>query len=373
MYKHNTDVYRCIEEKIQTSMRKGYELQRVNSTDGKRKTTTDEKFTQALGDIDEMKTKIILNLELFSDVFIRRVRNVRGVLRYEVLDTREVTIITDSDLKPIRYTYRRKSPGTLRMESYLAEDVEHFKSGHNFDNPLFGFTPLSTLIYDALGDDEARKVQYYWYLNDAVPSSLFVLAEGLGSNEKEDAITGIQATLKGSHNKGKSMITDAVKDIKPISVPTSSADDIERRKYNTEKICAGLGVPRSVLGYIEDVNYSNGDIQLKKFIENTIQPLERVLEKIFTKLSQDFSGFQFVINSEHIDQLEQLSRVARENVNSGLWTRNEAREYLGWDKVLDELADELTVPSSMQLLDNLLLGEPTEPTPLDKDGNPVKL
>jgi len=200
-----------------------------------------------------------------------------------------------------------------------------------------------------------------------------VLADGLGSTEKDDAIAGIQATLKGSHNKGKSMITDAVKDIKPISVPTSSADDIERRKYNTEKICAGLGVPRSVLGYIEDVNYSNGDVQLKKFIENTIQPLERVLEKIFTKLSQDFSGFEFVINSEHIDQLQQLSAIARDNVNAGLWTRNEAREYLGWDKLTDELADELTIPSSVQLLDNLLLGEPTEPTPLDKDGNPVKI
>lgn len=259
------------------------------------------------------------------------------------------------------------------MESYPSEDIEHFKSGHNLDNPLFGTTALSTLIYEVLGDDEASKVQYYWYLNDAVPSSLFVLADGLWSQEKEDAIAGIQATLKGAHNKGKSMITDTVKEIQPISVPTSSADDIERRKYNTEKICAWLGTPRSILGYIEDVNYSNGDVQLKKFIENTIQPLERVLEKIFTKLSQDFAGFQFVINSEHIDQLDQLSKIARDNVTVGLWTRNEAREYLGWDKITDELADELTVPSSMQLLDNLLLGEPTEETPLDKDGNPVKI
>lgn len=229
-----------------------------------------------------------MNLELFGDVFIRRKRNVRGVLGYEVLDTREVTVITDSDLVPVKYSYRRKTPGTLKMESYPAEDIEHFKSGHNFDNPLFGFTPLSTLVYDALGDDEARKVQYYWYLNDAVPSSLFVLADGLGDTEKEDAIANIQSTLKGSHNKGKSMITDSVKDIKPISVPTSSADDIERRKYNTEKICAGLGVPRTILGYVEDVNHANGESQLKKFIENTVQPLERQLEKIFTKLSQDF-------------------------------------------------------------------------------------
>lgn len=163
------------------------------------------------------------------------------------------------------------------------------------------------------------------------------------------------------------MITDALKDVKPLTQTSTSTTDIENRKYNTEKICSGLGVPRSILGYIEDVNYSNGDVQLKKFIENTIQPLERVLEKIFTKLSQDFSGYEFVINSEHIDQLDQLSRIARDNVNMGIWTRNEAREYLGWDKIDDTLADEITVPSSVQLLDNLLLGEPTIETPTDKN------
>lgn len=48
MYRTNTDILRCIEEKIQTSMRKGFELQRVNVTDGKRKTATDEAFVKAL-------------------------------------------------------------------------------------------------------------------------------------------------------------------------------------------------------------------------------------------------------------------------------------------------------------------------------------
>jgi hypothetical protein len=112
------------------------------------------------------------------------------------------------------------------------------------------------------------------------------------------------------------------------------------------------------------VNHSNGDSQFKKFIENTIQPLESLLEKIFTKLSKDdFLGFEFVINSDHIDQLQQLSGIARDNVTAGIWTRNEAREYLGWDRVVDDLADEITVPSTVQLLDNLLLGEPTIPVP----------
>jgi hypothetical protein len=123
-------------------------------------------------------------------------------------------------------------------------------------------------------------------------------------------------------------------------------------------------VPRSILGYIEGVNLSNSGDLFKKFIENTIQPLERTLEVIFSDLSKDFLGYDFVINSDHLDQVEQLSKIARDNVGSGLWTRNEAREYMGWDKIDHEMADELTVSSATQLIDNLTIGEPTIETPI---------
>ncbi len=370
MYQSNTDVMRCIEEKVQTAMKKGFELQKKQAN-GKMKLVEDDDFMTALGDTDELKKLFIMSLDIFGDLFIRRRRNIRKqVIWYEVLDTREVSVVTDAYLKPIRYIYRRVSPGSTTVENYNAEDIEHFKSGHNFSNPLFWTSVLSTLIYDVLGDEEANKTNYYYYLNDAVPSAVYILRENLSLADQNKTIENIQDTLKGSHNAGKSMISGAVKDVKTIQTPGGNLDDIEKRRYATEKVCAGLGVPRSILGYIYDVNYSNGDVQLKKFIENTIQPLERILEKIFTKLSQDFMWYSFVINSEHIDQLDQLSRIARDNVNSGLWTRNEAREYLGWDAIADDLANELTISSNMQLLDNLLLWEPDTPA-LDENWNPV--
>lgn len=364
MYKTNTDIQRCIEEKIQTTMKKGWELHRINKTDWKHTIAYDPTFSQALGNIDELKKMIIMALDIFADVFIRKRRNVRGqVIGYEVLDTREVSVITDADLTPVRYTYRRKTPRTVSMESFEPENIAHFKTGHNWDNPIFGYTVLSTLIFDALGDDEASKVNYYWYANDAVPSSLFVLKDTLSTDEKAQAIENIQDTLKGSHNAGKSMITDTVTDVKTIGTANRGNEDIEKRRYATEKICAGLGVPRSILGYVEGVNLSNSGDLFKKFIENTIQPLERMLEVIFTELSQDFSGYSFIINSDHIDQTEQKSKIARDNVASGIWTRNEAREYMDYDKLENTLADEITVPSTTQLLDNLLLGEPTVDVP----------
>lgn len=153
MYRTNTDIFRCVEEKIQTAMKKGYELQKVNITDGKRKVTKDEAFERALGDVQDLAKKIILALEVFGDVFIRKIFNVRGqVIGFEVLDTREVSVVTDSNLVVQRYMYRRKSGTSLKVENFEPFEIVHWKYGHDWDNPIFGTTVLSTLLYDVFGD-----------------------------------------------------------------------------------------------------------------------------------------------------------------------------------------------------------------------------
>lgn len=157
-------------------------------------------------------------------------------------------------------------------------------------------------------------------------------------------------------------------DVKPINANHTDMAFKEQRALTTVKVCVALGVPRSILGYIDDVNYSNGDVQYKKFIENTIRPLEERLEEIFTLLLQDFPeyrGLEFEINDEHIDDFQQRSKLAIDNVNSGLWTRNEARDYIGYERFETDLADEITVPANARLLEDLANGTalpPTSPT-----------
>lgn len=88
----------------------------------------------------------------------------------------------------------------------------------------------------------------------------------------------IRSTLKGGHNKHKAIVADSVTDVKVMKSNHDDAKFLELRKFTTEKVCAGLGVPRSILGYIEGVNLANNDGMYKKFIENTIEPWERWLE-----------------------------------------------------------------------------------------------
>lgn len=368
MWHINTDIRRCIREKQETSMKAGYELHRQNKGDGNERVAEDPDFIEALNKfapLNSMKDAIIMYLELFGDVYIRKRYNaLKQVMGFEIFDTRAVKIVTDNQLNVLKYIYERKTSTSYVYEPYTPEEILHFRTGMNFDNPMFGETIMETLVLDVMGDDEASLVNYFWFQNDALPSAVYILADDMDPDTAEETIEKIRAKLSGGHNKGRDIISTAVKDVKPITQKHNDADFLNLRKFTTERVCVAFGVPRTVLGYVEDVNHSNGDSQYKKFIENTIRPLERKLEYIFTELSKDFKGFRFVINDEHIDNIEQRSKIAVENIKNGLWTINEGRTYIGdYEKFDDDLADELLIPSNIQLLGNLMVGDPTPTDP----------
>lgn len=71
-----------------------------------------------------MKNEIVKNLSVFGNAFFERRYNARTVMKHVPLDPRYVTIITDSDLVPIRYAYNPpRIAGTAVMLS--PDDVLH--------------------------------------------------------------------------------------------------------------------------------------------------------------------------------------------------------------------------------------------------------
>lgn len=378
MYRINTDIRRCISEKQQTSMKSGFEFRQYIESTGNEKVVQAPTFMEAMdrsGGITTLKNRIVLNLESFGNAYIRRKYNVRGVMGYEVLDSRHVTVITDSELVPTRYNYQ--NPGKKgKIETYEAKDIIHVVYDNDLDNPVFGISPLETLVVDVLGDEEANMSNYYFFQNDNIPSALFVLKAGLTAEQQKSVYEQIKESLTGGHNKYKSVASSSIEDVKPIGANHTDANFLEQRKYTTDKVCAALGVPKTILGYIEDANYSNGETQYEKFIENTIRPLENKLEEIFTIMLHDFAEYKkyyFSINDEHIDDLVKRSKLATDNVKAGIWTINEARLYVGYEALENELANEPIVSTSSRLLDDLVngtdpqtVGTPTEPAPTGK-------
>lgn len=368
MFRINTDIRRCVKEISETSVKSGYQIKQVLLTDGREKDVTVPEFEAALkasGGFKKIKGEIIKNLSIFGNAFIRKHNNVRkqGV-KYSVLDSRYVAIITDSELNVLRYQYNPPFKRT-GVETFMPEEIMHVMETVDMDNPAFGMTIMETLVLDVMGDEEASLSNYHFFGNDSIPSALFVLKEGLTAEQQKDQFEKIKETLQGGHNKHKNIVSGAIQDVKPIRQQHTDSGFTEQRKEARDKICAGFGVPKTILGYVEDVNHSNGESQYEKFIENTIRPWEGLIAEIFTELVQAYNkAYAFRVIDEHIDDLEARSKLARENVLAGIWTRNEARDYLGKDKAANEFADELTVPTTQQLLDNLANGttDPANPT-----------
>ena len=318
-----------------------------------------------------LKDDIIKHLSLFGNCFIRKRYNYRSILKYEVLDTRYVYIITDYDLNVLRYQYQ---PPIIKgkVETFERDEIYHVRETTDIDNPTYGVSILETLVNDVMGDEEASQSNYYYFGNDSIPSALFVLKDGLTKDQQNDQLKLIQETLQGGHNKHKNITSNAIVDIKPIQSMHTDASFVNQRNLARDKICAAFGVSKSVLGYVDDVNRANGQTQYEKFIENTIRPWEKLLEEIFTHLLKDYGkNLVFRIADEHIDDMKERSTVAITNVQNGIWTRNEARQYLGYDILPNEFADELTVLNTQQLLDNLANANP--PPDPDRENIPDEI
>ena len=360
MFRINTDIRRCIKEISETSVKSWYEI-KLTQWNGKDKSVEVpefEKVLKASGGFKNIKNEIIKNLSLFGNAYIRTRRNVRTALKYEVMDSRYVAIITDYELNVLRYQY---APPYKKGEviTLMPEEVYHIKETVDMDNPAMGMTIMETLVLDVMGDEEASQSNYHFFGNDSIPSALYILKEWLTADQQKDIFQNIKETLQGGHNKHKNIVSGAITDVKPIRQDHTDMSFKEQRQYTRERVCAAFGVPRTILGYIEDVNHSNGESQYEKFIENTIRPWEQLMEEIFTNLLTSFSkdnagkNIFFSVNDEHIDDLEKRCTLAGSNVEKGIWTINEAREYIQYDKSPNEFADEITVANTRQLLDNI--------------------
>lgn len=76
------------------------------------------------------------------------------------------------------------------------------------------------------------------------------------------------------------------------------------------------------------MNYSNGDTQYKKYIEDTVRPLERrVVMMINTIMSETFGeSLKFQLHDNHINDLEERTKVQKEQIAFGIKVLNEIRE-----------------------------------------------
>lgn len=294
MYRVNSDIRACIRELRDTAGKSGYKLRKWIDTSEYYKDINDSRIEALLNfgkGFDDLKKKIIKDIELSEMCFLEKLYRINSneVIGLRVLDPRYMTIVSDDQYNPLRYIYA--DPKTRKVIRHEPENIYAFIRESDQDNPMFGMSRLEGLVNDVLGDEQSAIYNARYFLNDGLPSALYVLDGAIDANELDLLEEYVKKELTGAENKHKAIISPNIKDVKTISNSHEDMKFLEGRKFTTERICAALKVPKSIINYTDNVQRGNGDTQYTKYIENTIRPLERDLEQFINTILADL-GFR---------------------------------------------------------------------------------
>ena len=352
LYRKNSDLRRTVEEKQQTAGKGGFHV-KIGFGENER-IIEDEKVFASLNrnrPFDELKSIIIRDLEIAGNVYLEKIMNPNGqVIWFSPLDPRTINIVANAQGEIQKYMQIT----TGKTVEFKPEEILHYKDQVDPDAELIGISKVETLIYDILGDSEASKSNYVLFQNNAIPASIIVLEDDLDPDEAKIAIDQLKLQFAGGHNRHKISAMNGIKDIRNVAQSNKDMEFLEQRKFTTERICAVMGVPKVILNYTDGVNYTNAEVQYRKFIENTIRPLESRLEWIFSDMISyimDDARLEFV--DDHINDMSEKSKYIQDLIGSGLMTINEGREELGMERYDMEEADKPIIKNQFVQVEDL--------------------
>ena len=303
------------------------------------------------------KKDLYRNYFLSGELYIIPIKNESWTaIWFDILDSRLVRKIVDAYWFIEWFTVSNQSI----TKTFKPNELAFFKREDSVNSQVDWMWVLCWWIYDALSDFESMKTNYSFYQNSAIPSAMLLLDEWLSPEEMQNAKDQFEAQFRWSNNQHKTLIAWWVKEIKTISLTPRDMEFINQRHLTTEKISAVFGVPKTILWYTENVNYSNGSNQRKEFIEWTLRPLEADFEHIVNKLLEMFrpdlfKKIRIKADGEQLEESQERQDWLRKDVQSWIITINEARIERWLEALNDENANKLLVSKNMILLEDVAL------------------
>lgn len=288
----------------------------------------------------DFKVEALKHLKVGWELYITPNMDLaNNIVWFQILDPRTMTKYIDSYGN---ITWYRQFNNKGKVKTYGPEEIAYYQYETDNDNNAFGLSALEGIVWDALTDLEANKSNYYFFDNDSVPRAVFLLNDGMDYEDEEvlGQVDNLVNQMKGTKNKHKSIASNLIKDVKPIAVNHKDIDFINQRKLTTEKVCAVLEIPKSILGYVDNINYANWNQLYKTWIETTIKPYEEyfefIMNDVMQKFALDFSGMVIQLQGEDTTDVYELHKDQREDVKQGILDINEVRE----DRWLDPKEEE---------------------------------
>ena len=302
------------------------------------------------------KYAIIHSLMAYGNVYIRIIKTKTGTpVQLILIEPNKMAVESNVARMPV---YEHEDYGTLKIDEIIhIQDITTFDAEGKSRVELAAERIGALKAADALMAATFKSGVNLGYVLKVVP--------GMDADQFEQLSTGFRESFGqyGANRGGATVIQGA--DITAIKGSTpADADLLNLRSKLINEIAAVFKVPTGMIGGDGDEKYSNLRQSQTGFYRDTIAPLlDSIEQSINLKLGNPTAQAKFDVSLLLKGDIESQTRVAVQLITAGIWTSNEAREYLGADAL--EGGDELASPSTTDV--NNQRGSVDEPNALNPE------
>lgn len=216
-----------------------------------------------------------------------------------------------------------------KLSYYNPDEVIHFRIP-NPDNPFFSKSTAGAAALTLDAELYQLLYQKNFYLNDAAIGGLFTTDHKLQDDSFKRLKEQIKEKYSGPEKAGKYFLGEDGLKFERGSANPKEADYSKSHIDTRNELCGLFRVPKSILGFVDDVNRANAEASNQSFIKNTIIPFSfHIWDKLeqFIKLNYD-ERIWLVANYEMEEALE-LQTADFEKGYKKWWRPNEIRARKG--------------------------------------------
>jgi HK97 family phage portal protein len=248
------------------------------------------------------------------------------------------------------YAYR--PDGTREWYALDKADVVHFRNGLDPRNMRLGLAPLSSVMREIFGDNEAATLEAALVHNCAIPGLIFSPANVPGASGQVVKIDekGREALIKQleegftGDNVGRPLVPPYPVDVQRLSLTPQELSMRELRMGKEERISGAMGLHPILAGFaagLERSTYSNTEQAWKQGYEGNIIPTLRDWEDTLDDdLLQEFDllnvldvQFDFKAVACLQEDQDKAAKRVRDDYIAGVCTRAEARSARNYEAV----------------------------------------
>lgn len=229
--------------------------------------------------------------------------------------------------------YQYNDPKNGEMYLFQSYQVMHFKTWYSLDG-IMGQPVRKILEATVDGALESQDFMNRLYKQGLTASMAMQYVGDLDEERRKKLEKKFADALSGPKNAGKVIPVPIGLQLTPLKMNLTDAQFFELKKYSALQIAGAFGIKPNQINNYEKSSYANSEMQQLAFLVDTMAYRLKMYEdeinaKIVTPKDAK-NGFFYKFNEKAILRTDSKSQMEslKGGVNNGIYTPNEAREYL---------------------------------------------